>query len=171
MREPPNIGEERLRAWLQDQYGLLSVVLEFLPLGHDYNAGVYRVVSTQDRAYLLKVTSRLLYEPGCLVPAYLRDQGITSIVAPVPTSSGTLWPQLGEWTVILYPWIDGECSLTGMTNDQWQEVGSIFQRIHQVRLPASGFESLRREAGRAAPVANIPLRHLSRRPACQKSDS
>lgn len=145
MREPPGIGEERLRACLQDQYGLIPVLLEFLPLGHDYNAGVYRVVSVQDREYLLKVTSRSLYEPSCLVPAYLRDQGITSVVAPVPTKSGAAWTQSGKWTVILYPWISGECSLTGMTNAQWKEVGSIFQRIHQVRLPASGFESLRKE--------------------------
>jgi len=145
MREPPGIGEERLGACLQDQYDLNPVVFEFLPLGHDYDAGVYHVVSMQDRAYLLKVTSRLFYEPSCLVPAYLRDQGITSIVAPVPTRSGALWTKLGAWMVILYPWISGECSLTGMTNAHWKEVGSIFQRIHQVRLPRLGFESLRKE--------------------------
>jgi hypothetical protein len=85
MREPPGIREEHLRTCLQDQYGLISVLLEFLPLGHDYQAGVYHVVSVQDKAYLLKVTSRLLYESSCLVLAYLRDQGISSIVAPVPT--------------------------------------------------------------------------------------
>jgi spectinomycin phosphotransferase len=145
MHEQPRILEERLRACLQDQYGLIAATFEFLPLGLDYDAGVYHVVSMQSSAYLLKVSSRLLYEPGCLVPAYLRDQGIASIVAPVPTTSGTLWTQLGEWTVLLYPWIDGECSLTGMTNAQWKEVGSIFQRIHQVRLPTLGFESLRQE--------------------------
>lgn len=145
MREPPGIGEERLQACLQDQYNLVPVVLEFLPLGHDYDAGVYHVVSGQGSAYLLKATSRSLYKPGCLVPAYLRDQRITSIVAPVPTRSGALWTQLGEWTVILYLWISGECSLTGMTSAQWKEVGSIFRRIHQVRLPPSGFESLRKE--------------------------
>src|SRR5690349_1094518 len=87
MRELPDIGEERLRACLQDEYALIPVVLEFLPLGHDYDAGVYRVGSTQGSEYLLKVTARSLYEPSYFVPAYLRDQGITSIVAPVPTSS------------------------------------------------------------------------------------
>ena len=117
MREPPGIGEEELRASLQNQYDLIPVVLEFLPLGLDYDAGVYHVVSMRDRAYLLKATSRLLYAPGYLVPAYLRDRGITSIIAPVPTRSGALWTKLGDWTVILYPWINGECSLTGMTND------------------------------------------------------
>jgi len=145
MREQPGIPEERLRACLQDQYDLIPVTLEFLPRGHDYNAGVYRVVSEQGTAYLLKVTSRPLYEPGCLVPGYLRDQGITSVVAPVPTKSHALWTKLVDWTVIVYPFLDGDTSLTGMTNEQWKEVGTIFQRIHQVRLSPEGFQSLRKE--------------------------
>src|SRR5437762_10132651 len=75
MRKPPSITEEQLRACLQDQYDLYPVTLEFLPRGHDYNAGVYRVVSEQGAADLLKVTSRSLYEPSCRVPRYLKDQG------------------------------------------------------------------------------------------------
>jgi spectinomycin phosphotransferase len=145
MREQPSIPEEHLRACLQEQYDLIPVTLEFLPLGLDYNAGVYRVVSGQGTAYLLKVTSRSLYEPRCLVPHYLKDQGITSVVAPVPTRSGALWTQLEDWTVIVYPFIDGDTSWTGMTDEQWKEVGTIFKRIHQVMPPPSGFESLRKE--------------------------
>src|SRR5437764_15386246 len=145
MRKPPSIAEEQLRACLQDQHDLYPVTLEFLPRGLDYNAGVYRVVSEQGAAYLLKVTSRPLYEPRCLVPRYLNEQGITSVVAPIPTRSGALWTQLEEWTVIVYPFIDGDTSLTGMTNEQWKEVGIILKRIHQVMLPPFGFESLRKE--------------------------
>src|SRR5256885_11732696 len=145
MREQPKIPEEQLGACLQDQYNLYPVTLEFLPLGLDYDAGVYRAVSEQGTAYLLKVTSRPLYEPRCLVPRYLYDQGITSVVAPIPTSSGALWTVLSDWTVIVYPWICGETSLTGMTDEQWKQVGTIFQRIHQVMLPPVGFESLRKE--------------------------
>jgi spectinomycin phosphotransferase len=145
MREQPKMPEERLRACFQDQYDLIPVTLEFLPLGLDYNAGVYRVVSEQGTASLLKVTSRPLYEPQCLVPRFLNDQGITSLVAPVPTRSGALWSHLEEWSVIVYPFIDGETSWTGMTDEQWKEVGTIFQQIHQVRLPPEGFESLRKE--------------------------
>jgi spectinomycin phosphotransferase len=145
MREPPKIPEERLRACLQDQYDLSPVTLEFLPRGQDYHAGVYRVVSEQGTAYLLKVTSRPLYEPACLVPRYLYDQGITSVVAPVPTSSGAVWTRVEEWTLIVYPFIDGATSWMGMTNEQWKEVGSIFKQIHHARLPPEGFESLRKE--------------------------
>ena len=145
MREPPKIPEERLRACLQDHYALVLVTLEFLPVGLDYQAGVYRVVSEQGSPYLLKVTSRPLYEPGCLVPRYLREQGIVSVVAPLPTWSGALWTRLEEWTVIVYPFIDGDTSWTGMTDEQWKELGTVFQRIHQVILPPFGFESLRKE--------------------------
>src|SRR5947209_17373356 len=142
MREQPGIPEERLRACLQDQYALSLVTLEFLPRGKDYNAGVYRAVSEQGTASLLKVTSRSLYEPRCLVPRYLNDQGIPSVVAPIPTRSGALWTVLSDWTVIVYPFIEGDSSLTGMTDEQWKQVGTIFQRMHQVMLPARGFESL-----------------------------
>ena len=145
MHEQPGIPVEHLRACLQDQYDLIPITLEFLPLGLDYNAGVYRVMSEQGTPYLLKVTSRPLYEPGFLVPRYLRDQGITSVVAPYPTKSNALWTKLVDWTVIVYPFLDGDTSLTGMTNKQWKEVGIIFKRIHQVRLPPEGFSSLRKE--------------------------
>jgi spectinomycin phosphotransferase len=145
MREPPRVAEEQLRACLQAQYNLGLVTLEFLPLGHDYDAGVYRAVSERGTAYLLKVTSRPLYEPRCLVPRYLSDQGITSVVAPLRTRSGALWTVLSEWTVIVYPWISGDSRLTGMTDEQWKQVGSIFNQIHRVRLPPGGFESLRKE--------------------------
>src|SRR5215472_10652290 len=145
MREKPDIPEEHLRACLQDQYDLIPVTLEFLPLGLDYNAGVYRAVSEQGTAYLLKATSRQLYEPRCLVPHYLKEQGITSVVAPVPTKSNALWTRAGDWAVIVHPFIDGDTSLTGMTDEQWKEVGTIFKRIHQVMLPPLGFESLRKE--------------------------
>ena len=145
MREQLAIPEEQLRACLQDQYDIFPITLEFLPRGKDYSAGVYRVVSEQSTAYLLKATSRPLYEPRCHVPRYLNAQGITSVVAPIPTKSGALWTILGDWTVIVYLFIDGESSITGMTNAQWEEVGTIFKQIHSVTLPSVGFESLQKE--------------------------
>src|SRR5258708_7520081 len=123
MREQPKISEHLLRACLQDQYDLHSLTLEFLPRGLDYHAGVYRVVNDQGTAYLLKATSRSLDEASCLVPRYLRDQGITSVVAPLPTRSSALWTRAEDWTAIIYPFIDGDTSLTGLANAQWQEGG------------------------------------------------
>src|SRR5690349_10151740 len=108
MREKPNIAEEQLRACLQDQYGLTVVTLDFLPLGLDYDAAVYRVVSEDGSNYLLKIKAGPLYEPGCLMARYLRDQGITAVVAPLPTKNNTLWTQVGTWTALVYPFIEGD---------------------------------------------------------------
>src|SRR5215469_1378532 len=146
MHEPPSIPVDVLSANLRDQYGLMPITLEFLPRGHDYQAGVYRVVSEDDAVYLLKVTSRRLYEPSCLVPRYLRDQGIMAVVAPLPTTSGTLWTSVAEWTILVYPFLEGDTSLAGMTDAQWTEAGRVFQQIHHAPLPPAGFPSLRTES-------------------------
>ncbi|HEV2583808.1 MAG TPA: aminoglycoside phosphotransferase family protein [Ktedonobacteraceae bacterium] len=167
MREQPKISEERLRDCLQGQYGLIPATLEFLPRGKDYNAGVYRVVSEQGIPYLLKIKSGALYEPGCLVPGYLSNQGITSVVAPIPAKNNALWTRLENWTVIVYPFIDGDTSLRGMTDEQWKETGTIFRRIHQVMLPPFGFESLRKESfdptGYARWIRDFETQHLHSR--------
>jgi spectinomycin phosphotransferase len=47
--------------------------------------------------------------------------------------------------VIVYPFIDGDTSWTGMTNEQWKEVGSIFKRIHGVQIGSADFPSVRKE--------------------------
>jgi spectinomycin phosphotransferase len=50
-----------------------------------------------------------------------------------------------DWTAIIYPFIDGVSTFTGMTNEHWRELGSIFKQIHQVPVPIEGFELLRKE--------------------------
>ncbi len=145
MREAPHITEEHLRSSFQEQYDLVPVTIELLPGGLDYYARVYRVISENGTPYLLKVKSGELYEPACLVPGYLRDQGITAVVAPLPTKKNTLWTQLGDWTMIVYPFHAGETSWEGMTDEQWRTTGAIFKQLHSVTLPPSGFESLRKE--------------------------
>ncbi len=147
MREQLNIPEDHLRACLQDQYDLSVATLEFLPLGLDTRAGVYRVVSAQGTPYFLKVKSGALYESSCHVPRYLRDQGILSVVAPLPTKNNALWAEMEAWMLILYPFVAGETGWNlAMTGAQWRVAGAALKQIHQVGLPAEGFASLRKES-------------------------
>src|SRR5258708_8474430 len=139
MREPPRITEEDLRDCLQDRYDLSAVTLTFLPLGHDYDAGMYRVESEQGTAYALKVTSRPLYEPRCLVPRYLSDQGIASVVAPLPTRSSALWTQLSDWTVIVYPWISAQSSFPCITNHHRHHAHTSSHLINTSLWPHGAF--------------------------------
>lgn len=145
MREPPKLVQARLIACLQESYALTPKSIEYLPLGHDFNAGVYRVTNQDGTPYLVKVNARPLYEPACRIPYYLYNQGITSVIAPIPTLQNELWTRLDQWTVIVYPFVQGDTSLTGMTSAQWAQVGAIFHQIHITPLLGDTVESLKRE--------------------------
>ncbi len=145
MREQPRIPEDYLQTCFRDQYALTPVRFEFLPRGKDYSAGLFKVLTEDGTNYLLKVTTRPLYEPAYLVPHYLHEQGITSVIAPILTKRQALWTKLMDWIMIVYPYIEGDTTLTGMTNEQWKQVGIIFRQIHQIRPPSEGFEPLRKE--------------------------
>jgi spectinomycin phosphotransferase len=147
MREKPNIAEEQLLTHLEGKYHLSVLNLEFLPLGLDTNAGTYRVVTGQGTAYFLKAKqASSFYKPACVVPRYLRDQGITAVVAPIPTQQQTLWTQLEHWHIMLYPFIDGETGWQpGLNDEQWRTVGVALKQIHGAMLPPEGFPSLRNE--------------------------
>ena len=145
MREEPNIPRGMLRACLQEQYGLIPATIDFLPIGRDLNAGVYRVLSEEGTSYLLKVKFGEFYAASCVVPGYLADQGIASVVAALPARTKGLWARAGEWTVLVYPYLEGETGWPAMTEGHWETTGAIFRRVHDVALPAVGFDGVRSE--------------------------
>ena len=147
MSKEPGLSDKSLRHYLEEQYALKAATFELLSQGLDVNARVYRVMSEQGDAYLLKARQGPLYEPAYCVPRYLRDQGIPSVVAPLPTREQALWVKFDTWTLVLYPFIDGDSSWNpGMPDAYWRSLGTAFRHIHQVRLPAEGFQGVRKEA-------------------------
>jgi spectinomycin phosphotransferase len=146
MLEEPNIAHDELRAGLQEHYVISPASLDFLPIGHDADAGAYCVVELDGTRYFLKVRRRSMYEPTYLMPRYLRDQGIACVVAPLRTSQNALWTQIAGWTLSVYPFIEGDTGMKlGMTDDNWRELGTVFRRIHGLPLPPEGFQLLREE--------------------------
>lgn len=145
MHGKPGILEEDIYRCLREHYDLMPATLEPLAQGLDMVASVYRVMDHHKASYLLKVRSGPFYKPACLIPAYLKEQGIVSVVAPLPTKRKALWVQIGAWTITLYLFLDGETSWNGITGEHWKKVGAIFRQIHSVVIPASDFVSLRKE--------------------------
>ncbi len=147
MREPPaNLSAETLRAALRDGYGLAVDELTFLPLGHDSAAWVYRAGASDDSSYFLKVRLRVTNEPGLLVPRYLRDQGITHVIAPLPATTGALWTTAGDYAIILYPFVAGATGMErGMSEQQWIDYGALLRQVHAVAIPPDLARIMRRE--------------------------
>lgn len=140
MREPPpHLSQDVLIAALRGQYGIAvaDADLAFLPLGNDAAAWVYRARGGDGAESFVKLRSRLPSEADLRVPRYLCEQGITQVVAPLPTLAGELWAPVGPYALIVYPFIAGVSGKAsgGLLDRQWREYGAILRRIHEVALP------------------------------------
>ncbi len=146
MLEKPRLQDEKIITCLHDSYGLSTTAIEFLPLGYDSYAGVYRVDADDGRSYFLKVRQDAVYKPGVGIPRYLKSQGIEQIVAPLPTTSGALWETVDDFALILYPFVEGKNGMdVGLSDSQWIEFGAALNQIHAVRLPSELMGQVRKE--------------------------
>ncbi len=136
MLEKPNLDDDVITAKLREHYGLDVVSLEFLPIGNDVGSYVYRVESHGD-VYFLKARRAPMYEPSVVVPHRLNEMGLREAVAPLAASGGALWVACGAFNLILYPFIEARTGMeAGLTAQQWTQLGSVLQRLHNVELPA-----------------------------------
>jgi spectinomycin phosphotransferase len=146
MREKPPLPDATIIACLRDHYHLTITELEFLPLGNDSSASVYRASADDGRAFLLKLKRDPVFEPGLQVPRYLKDQGMKQVVVPLPTITGTLWRTVDDFALILYPFIDGDEGMAaGLSDRQWLEYGAVVRQLHASQLPADLLAQVPRE--------------------------
>ncbi|HEX5991608.1 MAG TPA: phosphotransferase [Thermomicrobiales bacterium] len=147
-RDDPGLDLDTITACLNAEYGLRVSAIEFLPLGYDLSAAVYKVIAEDGRAYFLKIRFGQVREAGLLVPWALSNRGIRNVLAPLQTRSSALWGSCDGRSLILYPFIAGENAMAaGMTDEQWRDFGSTLQAVHssglakefRARLPVETF--------------------------------
>lgn len=155
MLEPPNIPIESIGACLLESYGLPAAQVTFLPLGADVGTAVYRADAGDGGAYFVKLRRGALDELSVLLPAWLHGLGIAEIIPPLPASDGRLWARLGEFTLVLFPFVAGQDGYrAAMSEAQWRAFGAAFRRMHRAAPPPEIARRIPRErydpAGRAA---------------------
>jgi len=136
MLEKPNLDDALIIDCLQTSFGFTVTQLEFLPIGNDPTAWVYKVSTAAD-LYFLKVKQGHLALKSVYVPHALYQSGITQIVTPIPNRAGELWTgiPLSNYKLILYPYIDGRSGMeVGLSDAQWTELGTILRQIHRTNL-------------------------------------
>jgi spectinomycin phosphotransferase len=58
------------------------------------------------------------------------------VIAPLRTSSGRLWADLGDFKAIVYPFVKGRDGYeTVLSREQWVELGRTLRWLHGLRLP------------------------------------
>jgi spectinomycin phosphotransferase len=135
MIQKPNLKDESIVAALRDHYGVVVVALEFLQLGNDSHAWVYRVSADAEKPYFLKVRKGELNKASLIVPRYIKDHGIEQVVAPLPTNTGALWVNVDSFALILYPFVEGGMgAVVGMSDFQTIEFGAIVRKIHALPI-------------------------------------
>jgi spectinomycin phosphotransferase len=150
MLEKPDLPDAAIAETLSDRYGLAVTALEFLPIGNDATAWAYRVAADDGAAYFLKVRRGEVSLASLRIPRFLREAGVTQVVAPLPARDGALSAPLDGYSLILYPFVAGRVGMdAGLAPAQWTELGAALRRIHAIRLPAD-------LAGQAAREAFVP---------------
>ena len=145
MFEKPTIPDELIAACLRTEYNLPAASIDFLPLGADQNTAVYRV-TTPAQSYFLKLRRGLFDEIAVALPKYLFDQGITQIIPPLPTASGSLWGSLQGYKTILAPFVIGHNGYEVRLSDHhWLALGQALKRIHAAPVLPSYAAQIPRE--------------------------
>ncbi len=136
MLEKPDLQDEAIAACLGDHYGLNATEISFLPLGADMNTAVYRVVSADSLPYFVKLRRGVFDAVSVDVPKFLHDAGITQIIAPIANRSGQLSSSLGEFNLILSPFIEGHGGWdVDLSDRDWVHFGRALKSIHSAALP------------------------------------
>ncbi len=147
MLEPPAVSDEAILASVRASYGITVAGLTFLPIGDDSATWVYRLDAANGGSYFLKLRKGAANEPSFVVPRHLHDQGVTHVMAALPTSTGALWVGVEEFALALYPFIDGATGTdAGMTEHHWVTYGATLRQIHEAELPPQVARHMRRES-------------------------
>lgn len=136
MLEPPKLPTAHLVAALRAHYAVDAARADFLPLGADPDSAVYRVATGDGRPYFLKLRHGAFAAAPLAVPRLLRDAGVTPILAPLPTTTGTLWVGIGDFTAALFPYIDGRNGFDApLSACQWRRFGAALRAAHTTTAP------------------------------------
>ena len=145
MLEKPKLPEAVIGAALQTHYGLVAKSLIFLPIGNDPGAWVYRVETEQGPRFL-KLRQGQPKLSALHAPHYLRRQGIIGIAAPLAARSKRLYAALDDFSLVLYPWIEGTSAWNmPLSAEQWRAWGAVMRLIHDSPITAALADMMPRE--------------------------
>ncbi len=145
MLEEPEISKELLLAKVCELYGIRPLERAFLPIGADVNSAAYQLWAEGGASYFLKLRKGPFDELSVILPQLLKLHGVGPVIAPIQTTAGQYWGKVGEYTLILYPFVRGRDGYeTPLTDQQWTEFGAALKALHATSLS----QELKKKLGR-----------------------
>ncbi len=147
MQEKHPLPASVIRSCLNTHYGIDAASLTFLPLGADINASVYRVQTQDQKAYFIKIKRGHHCELSVEIVELLQSAGVQQIIPPVRTIHGKTTQPIDGFTLIVYPFVDGQDGFhRALTDEQWVSLGKALRQVHEVKVPLPLQHQIRREA-------------------------
>lgn len=142
----PHLSEQRIIDCLSTDYGVEVDSLTFLPLGADMNASVYKADAHDKLSYFIKLKRGHHHDIGIAVVELLHNAGIQQIIPPIKTTYGQSTQLIDDFTLIMYPFIEGQNGFTRiLTDEQWLTLGKTLRQVHEIDVPSSIQRQVRRE--------------------------
>lgn len=131
---------------LKANYDLAITALILLPLGADMNASVYKAETQSSQSYFVKLKRGHSYDISVAILAMLQASGIQQIIPPIKTTNGELTQHIGDSTLTVYPFVNGQNGFCyNLTDNQWIALGKILKQVHEFDVPPSVKDLIRKE--------------------------
>ena len=116
--EKEHLIEQLVISNLKNSYGIDVANLISLPLGADADALIYKVQTPDQTTYFVKL-KRGQHDISMNLQLLLHDSGIKEIISPTKTLNGQPKLYINNFTLIVYPFIDGQDGFNqNLTDDQ-----------------------------------------------------
>lgn len=131
---------------LKINYGIEAAILTFLPIGADTNASIYKVQTFDQTSYFIKLKQGQHHDISVEIVDLLQRAEIQQIIPPIKTIYGKSTQPIDDFTLIVYPFIEGQDGFSrNLTDDQWIQLGKVLKQVHEVEVPPSIQNKIRRE--------------------------
>ncbi len=122
---------------LNKHFGIEVITLTFLPLGADRNASVYRAETRERLSYFVKIKSDFSHH-STVIMELLYQAGIKQIISSVKTLHNQSFLSLNDFTIVVYPFIDGQDGFNrSLSDDHWLILGKALRQIHDINVSQS----------------------------------
>lgn len=139
--------EKLIVSCLSAHYGIQAAKVTLLALGADRNARVYRAQTLNQTSYFIKVKSGHHPDTSSEIAELLRSAGVEQIIPPIKTLHGKLTHYIGDSTLIVYPFVDGQDGFhRALTEAQWIQLGKALKQIHALKVPSSMQNRIQKES-------------------------
>ena len=97
-------------------------------------------------SYFIKLKQGHHHDTSVEIVELLQSAGIRQIIPPVKTVHGRITQRIDDFTLIVYPFVDGQDGFNRhLTDDQWIKLGKALRQVHEMEVPKHIQKQIRKE--------------------------